>query len=153
MSTRRASNGYTLVELLLAMAIAAIILPPLADLLRTSADSARLVRTRVDLGAEAGFALDRIAAKAAAATGKAAASDDWLKQLGFIACKDTRELLEAAGCSAPDRSAIVAANVDRVDLNAPDTATPTLRIALTLSHPDVPEPVVRARTVRIGANP
>lgn len=153
MSTRRASNGYTLVELLLAMAIAAIVLPPLADLLRTSADSARLVRTRVDLGAEAGFALDRIAGKAAAATGTAATSDDWLKRLGFEACKSTRELLEGASCNAPDRSAVVAANVDKVELGMPDTAARTLRIALTLSHPDVPEPVVRARTVRIGGNP
>lgn len=151
MSTRDA--GYTLVELLLALAIAAIILLPLADMLRTSADSARLVRSRLDLGAEATFALDRIAAKAAAATGTAAASEDWLKLLGFAACKDTRELLEGAGCGQPDRNAIVAANVDRVDLSAPDTSTPTLRIALTLSHPDVAEPVTRARTVRVGANP
>ena len=153
MSTRRASDGYTLVELLLAMAIAAIILLPLADLLRTSADSARLVRARVDLGAEATFALDRIAGKAAAATGTAAASEDWLKLLGFAACKDTRELLESASCNAADRSAVVAANVDKVELSMPGTAAPTLRIALILSHPDVPEPVVRARTVRIGANP
>ena len=119
----------------------------------TSADSARLVRARVDLGAEAGFALDRIAGKAAAATGTAATSDDWLKSLGFEASKSTRELLEGASCNAPDRSAVVAANVDKVELGMPDSAARTLRIALTLSHPDVPEPVVRARTVRIGANP
>lgn len=151
--TTRGARGYTLVELLLALAIASIILLPLTDLLRTSADSARMVRSRLDLGAEATFALDRIAARAAAATGTAAASEEWLKLLGFAACKDTRELLEGVACGQPDSSAIVAANVDRVDLSAPGTPNPTLRIALTLSHPDVAEPVTRTRTVRIGANP
>lgn len=151
-------RGYTLIELLLGLAIASIILLPLTDLLRTSTDSARLVRSRLDLGADANFAIDKIAAKAAAATGPkapsaATAPAEWLKLLGFEACKSTRELLEGASCNQPDRSAIVAANVDTVDLSAPDTATPTLRIALTLSHPDVAEPVTRVRTVRVGAYP
>lgn len=158
MNTRNAQDGYTLVELLLALAIAAIILLPLADMLRTSADGARLVRSRLDLGAEANFAIDKIADKVAAAKGPkapgaATAPEDWLKLLGLEVCKNTRELLEGATCSLPDRDAIVAANVDKVELSAPDTATPTLRIALTLSHPDVAEPVTRVRTVRIGANP
>ena len=153
-----AQRGYTLVELLLGLAIASVILLPLTDLLRTSTDSARLVRSRLDLGAEANFAIDKIAARAAAATGlkaahAATAPAEWLKLLGFEECTNTRELLEGASCSQPDRSAIVAANVDRVELSAPDTAAPTLRIALTLSHPDVVEPVTRVRTVRLGAYP
>jgi len=158
MSLPVAQRGYTLVELLLGLAIAAIILAPLTALLRTSTDSARLVRSRLDLGAEANFAIDKIATKAAAATGAkvpgaATAPSKWLKDLGFEACKNTRELLEGASCDQPDRSAIVAANVDTVDLSLPDSATPLLRIALVLSHPDVAEPVTRVRTVRVGAYP
>lgn len=153
MTSHDAQRGYTLVELLLGLAIAAIILLPLADMLRTSADSARTVRSRLDLNAEANFAIEKIAARAAAATGAATASADWLKLLDFEECRNTRELLEGASCSQADRNAIVAANVDKVDLSMPDTATPTLRIALTLSHPDVAEPVTRVRTVRVGAYP
>jgi len=153
MTARDAQRGYTLVELLLGLAIAAIILLPLADMLRTSADSARTVRSRLDLNAEANFAIEKIAARAAAVTGTATAPADWLKLLGFEECRNTRELLEGATCSQPDRNATVAANVDKVDLSMPDTATPTLRIALTLSHPDVAGPVTRVRTVRVGAYP
>ena len=158
MSTRDAQRGYTLVELLLGLAIAAIILLPLADMLRTGADSARTVRSRLDLNAEANFAIEKIAARAAAATGPkapdaATAPADLLKLLDFEECRNTRELIAGASCSQADRNAIVAANVDRIDLSMPDTATPTLRIALTLTHPDVAEPVTRTRTVRVGAYP
>jgi len=151
-------HGYTLVELLLGLAISAIILLPLADLLGTSADSARMVRAQLDLGADANFAIDRIAASAAAATGAKApgattAPQDWLKLLGFEACRNTRELRLVAACGELDRSAVVAANLDKIDLSVSDSAAPTLRIALTLSHPDVAQPVTRVRTVRVGAYP
>lgn len=158
MTTRNAQRGYTLVELLLGLAIAAIILLPLADMLRTSADSARTVRSRLDLNAEANFAIEKIAARAAAATGSkapdaASTPTEWLKRLNFEECRNTRELMEGASCSQANRNAIVVANVDKIDLSMPDTATPTLRISLTLSHPDVAEPVTRMRTVRVGAYP
>lgn len=153
MNARHARGGYTLVELLLGLAIAAIILLPLADLLRTSADSARTVRSRLDLNADASFAIERIAASAAAAGRPEDAQQDWFALLGFKECKSTREVLEAASCDQPDRGAVVASNVDRFDLITPDSGSPTLRIALTLSHPDVAEPVTRVRTVRVGAHP
>lgn len=153
MNAPGAQGGYTLVELLLALAIAAIILLPLTDMLRTSADSARMVRSRLDLNADASFAIERIAALAASATpGVTPAQQDWLKQLGLADCRGTRELLEAAGCTQPERSAVIVSNLDRIELAVPDPGTATLRIALTLSHPDAGE-VRRVRTVRVGAYP
>ena len=161
--------GYTLIELLVGLAIAAVILLPLADLLRSSADSAHLVRTRLDLHADAGFALDRIADKAArtvvtvaaAAEARSARVDDetanWLTLLGFALCGNSRELLEGASCSASSRSGVIAAQVARIEVTSPvnDGATSTLRIALTLAGADagLAPAAARVRTVRIGAYP
>jgi len=168
MSTPRHDNGFTLVELLVALAIGAIILLPLADLLRSSADSARIVHTRLDLNAEAGFAIDRIASKAAAAAlppdaaAKARASkvedetSNWLALLRFQENRSERQLLEEVAGAKPAAYAIIAADVARVELTSPepDGALTTLRIALTLSGPNGGDAsVARVRTVRIGVTP
>ena len=162
MIARDTQGGYTLAELLVGLAIAALIVLPLADMLRTGADSARLVHTRLDLNADADFALDRLAASAArypvapppppgepAAT---TAQQDWLKALKFEECKDTRQLLENSSCAKSVRDGVVASHVDKVEVTAPADATGalTLRIALTLSHPDALAPVSRTRIVRAG---
>jgi len=168
MKTPRSMPGFTLVELLVALAIGAIILLPLADLLRSSADSAKMVHTRLDLHAEAGFAMERIAGKAssiilppdAAAKARAAKAEDetrnWLALLGFTEDKGARQLLEAVAGAKPPANAIVAANLARIELTSPniDGATPTLRIALTLAGADAgAADVTRMRTVRIGVTP
>lgn len=170
MNAPRHDAGYTLVELLVGLAIAAIILLPLADLLRSSADSAQLVRTRLDLHADAGFALDRIADKAARKVmSEAAIADErsatvdketanWLTLLGLALCP-SRELLEGANCAASPRTGILAAQVARIEVTSPvtDGAISTLRIALTLTpagnDAGLAPAVVRVRTVRIGAYP
>lgn len=151
MKPQDAQGGYTLAELLVGLAIAALIVLPLADMLRSGADSARLVHARLDLNADADFALDRLAASAAR-TPAAPAQQDWLKALHFEECKDTRQLLENSSCSKPVRDGVVASHVDKIEVTAPADATGalTLRIALTLSHPDAPAPVSRTRTVRAG---
>lgn len=160
--------GFTLVELLVALAIGAVILLPLADLLRSSADSAQMVRTRLDLHAEAAFALERIASKAArtvlepngAAKERAPKVEDetrnWLAKLDFQENKGSRQLLEKVVDAKPPANAIIAADVARIELTSPETdgATPTLRIALTLAGADTGAPAVaRVRTVRIGVTP
>jgi len=168
MKTPPTLQGFTLVELLVALAIGAIILLPLADLLRSSADSAKMVHTRLDLHAEAGFAMERIAGKAAgialppdgAAKARAVKAEDetrnWLALLGFSHDQGARQLLEAVAGAKPPANAIVAADVARVELTSPatDNAMPVLRIALTLAGADAGAPAVaRVRTVRIGAMP
>lgn len=170
MITPRIHAGYTLVELLVGLAIAAVILLPLADLLRSSTDSAQLVRTRLDLHADAGFALDRIADKAsknvmseAAIAKKRSATVDtetanWLGLLGFALCP-SRELLEGANCDDTLRTGVIAAQVAQIEVTSPVTegAASTLRIALTLtpagSDAGLAPAAGRVRTVRIGAYP
>ena len=174
MNAPRHHAGYTLVELLVGLAIAAIILLPLADLLRSSADSAHLVRTRLNLQADVGFALDRIADKAArtgvtvdAAAGNRAdqveiETANWLKELGFCAYHDPAkptppELFEAASCASYPGSGVIASNLARIELTSPaiDGAVPVLRIALTLNNADIGamSVVTRTRSVRLGAYP
>lgn len=177
MSAPRIHAGYTLVELLVGLAIAAVILLPLADLLRSSTDSAQLVRTRLDLHADAGFALDRIADKASrdgtatdkAADPRAAVTPDssadanakaettkWLTKLGFCEYRDEKkekpsELREAVSCTGHPGSGVIASNLTRIEVTSPNTdaAALTLRIVLTLGTVDAA--VTRSRTVRIGA--
>lgn len=65
---RPAARGTTLVELLVALAVAAIVLAPLAGLLRTNAAASSVAADRVLLERDADFALVRIAARARATT-------------------------------------------------------------------------------------
>jgi Tfp pilus assembly protein FimT len=59
-------RGLSLVEVLGALAIAAVLMVPLAALFQGAADSGVTGRTAIDLNADLRFALDRIAARAAA---------------------------------------------------------------------------------------
>ena len=64
MNAPRQAGGYTLLELLVGLAIAAIVMLPLTDMLRAGADNARFVRAELDRDADARFAIGRIAAQA-----------------------------------------------------------------------------------------
>ena len=181
MITQRIHAGYTLVELLVGLAIAAVILLPLADLLRSSTDSAQLVRTRLDLHADAGFALDRIADKAArdkTAMDKAAgcrvvvapdASADakaeavkhetahWLRKLGLCEYLDLEtapplpDLCKPVSCTAHPGSGVIAPNLTRIEVTSPNTDAAALTLRIVLTLGTVDAAVTRSRTVRIGA--
>lgn len=153
---RRAQCGFTLVELLAGLAIAAILVLPLADMLRTGADSARITRAALDLNGNARFALGRIAAQAAKAgkdankpvvVGADVAPATWLAPVTYtLAGTDLVE--KDAGTTS-----VIASNVTAFRLTAPEVidGRPLLVIALTLSAEG--NTVARTRTVRIGVQP
>lgn len=166
MSTAAAQTGFTLVELLVGLALAGIILLPLTDMLRAGSDSARAVRSSLDAQADARFALDRIAARAASATGAtppppphagaAEIARAWLAPLQYTL--EGRDLVETDSGVKPARISRIATNVTGLQLEAPLAEPgwrPVLRIALTL------DPVAtgcapyctQERTLRLGPNP
>ncbi|QBE65459.1 PilW family protein [Pseudoduganella lutea] len=148
MSERQAQTGFTLVELLAGLAIAAILVLPLADLLRTGADSARITRAALDLNENARLALGRIA-RTAADTPEAKAVTDvapasWLAPVTYT-LTGTDLVERKAGISS-----VIASNVAAFELSAPEVVDgrPLLAIALTLSAEGTT--VTRTRTVRVG---
>lgn len=151
---RHAQAGFTLAELLGGLAIAAILVLPLADLLRTGADSARSVRTALDLNGDARFALDRIAARATEVgkelvfpAGSSVPPATWLASWSY-ALSGTN-LVETHPKVAP-AGTIIAANVTAFRFTTPEVVDglPLLGIELTLSAGG--NTLTRTRTVRVG---
>lgn len=150
MSARHLDAGFTLVELLVGLAIAGIVLLPLTDLLYTSADSARATRSALDAQADARLALDRIAARAASAPGAT------LAPLEFKL--DGSNLVEIDNSIKPVRTSVLATNVTSLQLDsraAEPGGRPVLRMALGLDPATAAcgEHCVLTRTVRLGATP
>lgn len=78
----RRQLGMTLIELLLGLAITALVLAPLAPMFATASNAARITGDRVALEQEASFALARISARIRAtppSTQLPATQADWLK--------------------------------------------------------------------------
>lgn len=155
MSRRRAQAGFTLAELLGGLAIAAILVLPLADLLRTGADSARSARTALDLNGDARFALGRIVARAAEVekekafpAGASVPAASWLAPVRYALAGT--DLVETDPRASPTRISTIATNVTAFRLTAPEVVDgrPLLGIELTLSADG--STVTRTRMVRLG---
>lgn len=166
MTAPRPTRGYTLLELLVGLAIAAIVMLPLTDMLRAGADNARFVRAELDSIADARFAINRIAAQATrngpvpgpipgpATAGNPAA---WLAPLQYTLQNGV--LLETYPAAAPARQSVLATSVQSFAVDIPDNGVgqPVLRIALVLARPDCDGSGVQAcsvtyaRSVRLGA--
>lgn len=151
-------GGFTLAELLGGLAIAAILVLPLADLLRTGADSARTVRTALDLNGDARFALGRIAARATEVglekvfpAGAGVAPATWLAPVSYALAGT--DLVETDATVSPARISTIAANVTAFRLTTPEPVDgqPLLGIELTLGAGG--HSVTRTRTVRVGELP
>lgn len=163
MTTPRPARGYTLLELLIGMAIAALVMLPLSEMLRAGADSARFVRAGLDQNADARFALGRIVAKAAEAPQQTATKPDnaavWLATLPYTLTNGT--LVETILDGKTARNSVLATGVRAFDLRIPDVGggRPVLRIELVFDRPDCDTSrgqdcsVAYARTVRLGAAP
>lgn len=159
----RPAHGYTLLELMIGLAIAALVMLPLSEMLRAGADSARFVRAGLDQNADARFAIGRIVTQATGASrpndanlGNAAA---WLAPLQYTLTNGA--LVETAPVGKTVRNAVLATGVRAFDLRVPDVGAgrPVLRIDLVLDRPDCDASggqdcsVAYARTVRLGAAP
>jgi prepilin-type N-terminal cleavage/methylation domain-containing protein len=160
------ARGYTLLELLIGLAIAAIVMLPLTDMLRAGADNARFVRAELDSIADARYAINRIAAQSTrngpvpgpipdkANAGNPAA---WLAPLQYTLQNGV--LLETHPTAIPARQSVLATSVQSFAVDIPDTGVgqPVLRIALVLGRSNCDGSGVQAcsvaytRSVRLGA--
>jgi prepilin-type N-terminal cleavage/methylation domain-containing protein len=163
MTMPRPAHGYTLLELMIGLTIAALVMLPLSEMLRAGADSARFVRAGLDQNADARFAIGRIVAQAANAkqpdannTGNLAA---WLTPLQYTLINGV--LVETDTEAKPVRNSVLATGVRAFDLRMPDVGAGrrVLRIELVFDRPDCDSSrgqdcsVAYARTVRLGAAP
>ena len=164
MSTMETARGFTLVELLVSLAIAAIVLLPLTDMLRAGADSARFVRAGLDQNADARFAINYLAARAMRAKwpkmedspGDLAA---WLSHAKLAyAVTEQGTLVESDSSINPQRKSLLAAGVRsfRMSMSENGAGRPLLRIEIVLNRPDCDIgagqdcSLTHVRTVRFG---
>jgi prepilin-type N-terminal cleavage/methylation domain-containing protein len=163
MTMPRPAHGYTLLELMIGLAIAALVMLPLSEMLRAGADSARFVRAGLDQNADARFAMGRIVAQAAGApqqnakkTGDLAA---WLATLPYTLTNGA--LVETILDGKTARNSVLATGVRAFDLRLLDVGAgrPVMRIELVFDRPDCDTSrgqdcsAAYARTVRLGAAP
>lgn len=141
----RNRQGWTLVELLLALAIGAALMVPLASLFQASSNSSIAAETAIDLNTDARFALERIATRAATLplppAGPAGIDTKVLQSAYTVAGGNLVET---------DTRAVIASNVAAFKLSIPDNGAgqPLLKIDLTLAAAS--GSVSASRTVRIG---
>jgi Tfp pilus assembly protein PilW len=125
-------HGLGLVELLLGLAITALVLAPLLPMLQTASAAARVGADQVALEQEANFAIARISARirASAPSQLAGASSDWLKPAVYSLSNGT--LIEQQGKD----TYVVAESVTAFSLSAPASADgqPLVQVSLTLAR-------------------
>jgi prepilin-type N-terminal cleavage/methylation domain-containing protein len=163
MTMPRPAHGYTLLELMIGLTIAALVMLPLSEMLRAGADSARFVRAGLDQNADARFAIGRIVAQAANAKQPDANNTDnlaaWLTPLQYTLTNGV--LVETDTDAKPVRNSVLATGVRAFDLRMPDVGAGrrVLRIELVFDRADCDSSrgqdcsVAYARTVRLGAAP
>jgi len=172
MKRLRAQRGLTLAELLLALAVTALLMVPLAGMFQTAANSGIAVRSALDLNSDARFALDRIGMRvqtasmindsngtvlqpgtAPAPALKYAIVDGNLVESEYATSTSTiLTIIKIILAPAPRRVSTIATNVTAFQLSAPNTnGQPLLKIAMTLAANG--SQVNASRTVRVGSAP
>lgn len=146
--------GLTLVELLFALAIAAVLMVPLAATFQTAAGSGIAVRAALDLNADARFALDRIARRAAVAPSVSSGAEvsdpgPWLAPLSYK--RVGTSLVETDAMSTPARTSVIATNVSAFRLSVPDIGDGQAMMKIELTLAAQGRSVSASRTVRVGA--
>jgi hypothetical protein len=142
-------GGVSLLELLLGLAITALVLTPLVPMLQTAADTARIGGGQAALEREADFAVERISDRIRATTPSTQLSanpNDWLKPAVYVWNVDTKTLYEQqAGINYT-----LAEYVTNFALAAPVSTggPPAIQVSLTLKR-DVFTATAGA-TVRMG---
>ena len=134
MSTRTRQSGLTLVELLLGLAITALVMAPLVPMLQTAAAAASATGNQAALEQEAGFALERIAARIRATAPTKALADkpyaEWLKPAVYTWSDGTlTEKLDT-------KTSILAESVSGFDMTVAgaEGGQPLLTVSLSLDN-------------------
>lgn len=150
----RAQGGLTLVELVLGLAVAAVLMIPLAGLFQSASGAGIATRAALDLNGDARFALDRIAQRAAAAASVSSGApvadpNTWLAPLSYKLVGT--DLVETDATPKTGRTGVIASNVGAFRLSAPEVGDgqAMLKIELTLAAQGAS--VSASRTVRVGA--
>ena len=133
--TARAA-GLTLTELLVGLAIGAVVLAPLAPMLHSAGAAARIAEDRVALEREADFALERIAARIRSTNATAGLTDkpssEWFKPAVVYSVTAAGALVEQQGKD----SYVLAESVQDFSLAAlvPESGQPLIKVSLSLAR-------------------
>lgn len=153
--THQAQQGLSLVELLLGLAIGAVLMVPLAAMFQSASGSAVTTRAALDLNADARLVLDRIAQRAAAlgsVSSGATVTDTspWLAPLGYKVVGTDLVETDATPPGAA-RTRIVASNVGSFQLSAPEVGDGQVLLKIDLTLRAEGSSVSASRIVRVGA--
>ena len=146
---RNRARGLSLAELLLGLAIGALVLAPLPSLLQSAGGAARVAADQVALEREADFALERIAARirdtAPAASQTDKPSSEWLKPAVYSVADGV--LVEQQGKD----SYVLAESVSGFDMSASssEAGQPLIKVSLALARDGASTTAVT--TVRLGS--
>lgn len=142
-------QGLSLIELLLGLAITALVMAPLVPMLQTTAAAARITGEQASIESEASFAIERIAARIRATPPSSQlatkASSEWLKPAVYVLDKGV--LVEQLN----GVSYVLAESVTDFALSAPaaDGASPLIGVSLSLAKGDATTSA--STTIRMGA--
>ncbi|THC43510.1 PilW family protein [Massilia sp. Mn16-1_5] len=128
------AQGLSLVELLIGLAITALVMVPLVPMLQTASAAASVGQEQIALQRDADFALERIAARIRATppsttlVGKP--SSDWLKPAVYSV--NNGVLIEQQG----KESYVLAESVTAFELSIPvnDSTQPLIKVSLSMSR-------------------
>lgn len=128
--------GLSLIELLLGLAIGALVLAPMLPMLQTANAAARITDDQIAIERDADFAIERIAARIRATTPPPAlsgASNTWLAPVSYVVSNGT--LVERQD-KTPDLP--LADSVTDFQMNAPtvDAGRQVIQVSLTLARGD-----------------
>lgn len=141
-------HGVTLIELLLGLAITALVLAPLVPMFATASNAARATGDKAALEQDASFALARISARiraTAPSTQLPANKDDWLKPSVYVFANGI--LVEQLG----GVSYTLAESVTAFTLSAPESAGGQALIQVSLSLARGGATTSASATVRMGS--
>ena len=152
MSTSIRQSGLTLVELLLGLAITALVMAPLVPMLQTAAAAASATGNQAALEQEASFALERIAARIRTTKPTAALKDkpntEWLKPAAVYSLSG-RTLIE----TLDKKDYIVAESITAFDMtvDGAESAQPLITVSLSLANDDDSARTSATAVVRMGS--
>ena len=144
-------HGISLVELLLGLAITALIMGPLVPMMQTASAAARISGDRVALERDADFALERIAARIRITAASKAELDkpnsEWLTPAVYSVSGGV--LVEQQGSAIYTLAESVTAF--SLTASATDSQHPLVTVSLSLGLPDGSASTSASATVRMGS--